>query len=133
MKRLIFSTAKLLEVPAPKYLSASEIADLNIKTEVFRKSKGKGGSKTNKKASAGRAFCHFGGKKIVTEHMKGRDPGTNKDMAEKALIEKLNTKINQPRSITLQKNAKVANAELQALVKIPFEHDDELYTEIIPN
>ena len=39
MKRLIFSTAKLVEVPAPKYLSASEIADLNIKTEVFRKSK----------------------------------------------------------------------------------------------
>ena len=58
------SQAKLLAVPELKKLSETEIDNLGIKTEPWKHGSGQGGQKVNKKASGGRAFCVFQGKKV---------------------------------------------------------------------
>ena len=121
------SQVQLKPVPAKKVFSESEISALNIKTEPWKHGSGPGGQKVNTKASGGRAFCHFNGKKYTATSKKGRDNVYNQGLAKKTLIEDLTKLINKERSAAISHNEKQQKAELLEYKNKPYKIPENIY------
>merc|ERR1711981_1448175 len=103
-------------------LTETQVAELNIQTEPFKKASGPGGSKVNKKASAGRAYCVLNGKKIIAETMKYRETENNQTLAKKELVVKIHKQLNKERAQMLSTYDKACREELLSFKNKPYKH-----------
>ena len=122
-----FSQIKPQKLPEIKTLSEQEIKNLKIETVPWKHGSGPGGQKVNTKASGGRAFCSFNGKKYTTESKIGRDTVNNQGVAKRKLIKKLNDVVNQERNLMILSEEKLMKNELMELKGVGYKFPEVLY------